>query len=132
MRRTILEVLRAWLCRPPAAASLGREAESLAARRLVRSGCKLLDRNYRTRWGELDLVMLDRGVVVFVEVKARTRSGFGGPEAAVGPAKRRRIIRSAQVYLRTKRLEGLPARFDVVCVEAGEVRRIQDAFSAGA
>lgn len=98
---------------------LGREAETLAAAWLGRRGLMVVETNCRTAAGELDLVAWDGPVLVFVEVKARSRSDHGRPEEAVDAAKRARLADAARAYL-----AGLPGptpicRFDVVAVDAG-------------
>jgi putative endonuclease len=95
---------------------LGREGERLAELYLRKKGYKLVQRNYRCSGGELDLIVLDRRVIVFVEVKTRTGSGFGTPFEAVESRKQQRMIRAAQVFLAEKRLQQRDARFDVVGV----------------
>lgn len=113
----------------------GRRAEAAAALYYQKRGCRLLAHNYRTRMGELDLVLLDGGVLVFAEVKARSRpqGGWGSPGEAVGPEKRRRLLLAARQYLRDSPCSELPARFDVVEVTPAPggglaVHCIRDAF----
>ena len=106
----------------------GLEAEREAARFLEASGLVILDRRYRTRLGEIDLVARDGAEVVFVEVKARSSDSFGGPEAAVDRAKRKRLARAAQAYLTLRGLGDAPARFDVVAVTPDGIRHLADAF----
>ncbi len=110
---------------------LGQEGEDRAAKYLVERGYKILERNYRTRAGEIDLVALDRGEVVFVEVKTRTNNAYGAPELAVNPQKQRRMIKAALGYIKYKKLHQVPCRFDVVAISAAteqEVELIQNAF----
>jgi putative endonuclease len=64
---------------------LGQEGEDRAARHLAKQGYKILERNYRTPSGEIDLIALHQGTVVFVEVKTRTSDAYGAPELAVTP-----------------------------------------------
>ena len=94
--------------------ALGREGERLAELFLKKKGYKLVERNYRCRGGEVDLILLDRKVVVFVEVKTRTDDIFGSPFEAVEPRKQRRMILAAQLFLQQKQLHERDARFDVV------------------
>jgi putative endonuclease len=119
--------------------SLGRAAEDLAARRLVAAGMQVVERNARTRLGELDVVVLDGDVLAFVEVKAQTSGARTGPERpalAVGPAKQARLRRLAREWLAGRGgLGGVRAfRFDVVGVlfdRAGDVaayEHVRDAF----
>lgn len=111
---------------------LGKEGERVAERYLQNKGYKLVERNYRCRAGELDLIVLDRRVVVFVEVKTRTGRGFGSPLEAVEFRKQRKIIQAAQFFLAEKRLQQRDARFDVVGVSwAGRepiVEHVENAF----
>ncbi len=110
---------------------LGKEGENRAARYLVKQGYKILERNYRTRAGEIDLIALHRGEVVFVEVKTRTSDAFGAPELAVTPQKQRRMIKAALGYIRHKQLHQVPCRFDVVAISEAsekEIELIQNAF----
>jgi putative endonuclease len=111
---------------------LGKEGERLAERYLQKKGYKLVERNYRCTAGELDLIVLDQRVVVFVEVKTRTGHGFGTPLEAVEFRKQRKIIRAAQFFLAVRGLQQRDARFDVVGVSwAGRepvVEHIENAF----
>ncbi|HEY5544077.1 MAG TPA: YraN family protein [Candidatus Binatia bacterium] len=93
---------------------LGQEGERLAERYLRKKGYKLVERNYRCAVGELDLIVLDRRIVVFVEVKTRTGHGFGSPLEAVEFRKQRKMIQAAQFFLSAKGLQQREARFDVI------------------
>jgi putative endonuclease len=94
--------------------ALGREGERLAETFLKRKGYRLVERNYRCRGGEVDLIVLDRRVVVFVEVKTRSDDQFGSPLEAVEPKKQQRMISAAQFFLHQRNLHERDARFDVV------------------
>lgn len=101
--------------------AVGRFGEQLAADHLERAGLIILDRNWRCREGELDIVARDGDELVFVEVKTRSSPAFGTPAQAVNRAKTARIRRLAVRYLLAKRAEGLAdfwtaMRFDVVAV----------------
>lgn len=113
--------------------AIGREWESEALKRLEAAGLKLLDRNYRCRAGELDLVLRDGDSVTFVEVRFRRRADFGSGAESVGHSKRRRLIAAAQHYLqRHPVLADLPCRFDVVAIGPGanpQIEWIRDAFT---
>ena len=114
---------------------LGAEGERAAEKYLRRQRYAILQRNYRCRAGEVDLIALDGYTVVFVEVKTRTQPGFGTPLEAVDPRKQRQIQRAAQYYLAENRLQSRDARFDVVGVwwEGGEVHceLVKNAFEMG-
>ena len=95
----------------------GRRAEDLALEHLERQGLELIARNYRCRAGEIDLVMQQAGLVVFVEVRSRTSSAFVSPKETVDWRKQRRLARVAAWFLRQRRdLANRPVRFDVVSV----------------
>lgn len=92
----------------------GAEGEQAAVDMLQGRGYRILGRNVRTRWGEIDLIAEDGQVLVFVEVKVRRDDQFGGPAAAITPAKQTRLTRLAQGYLAARRWGNRSCRFDVV------------------
>ena len=96
--------------------SLGRRGEDLACAELEKRGYVIVDRRFRTRCGELDIVARDGAVLVFVEVKARSGSDFGTPFDSVTWKKRQRLSQMAASYLFVKRLAGAACRFDVVAI----------------
>ncbi|HXF67157.1 MAG TPA: YraN family protein [Burkholderiales bacterium] len=107
----------------------GRGAEALAAALLERAGLTILARNYRCRFGEIDLVAQSGPTLVFVEVRARRSEQFGGAAASITRAKRRRLLAAARHYL-AARGEDRPCRFDVVLARGAglELEWVQDAF----
>lgn len=120
---------------PENTTTLGRRAEDLACRHLESLGFQLLERNYRCRAGEIDLVMLDGATLALVEVRSRSTSAHGGAAATVGARKQQRFIRAARHLMLTRpEYRKLAARFDVVAIDAGPdggppvVRWIRDAF----
>jgi putative endonuclease len=106
---------------------LGRRGEALAARELRRRGYVILERRWRCRIGEIDIVARDGEVLVVVEVKARSRSDYGQPIDAVDRDKRRKLEKLARAYLHAKRLSDVPVRFDLVGVtfSAGVTPRVE-------
>jgi putative endonuclease len=116
--------------------TLGARGEKLAVQYLQKKGYKVIERNYRCQWGEIDLVARDKGTLIFVEIKSRSSSGFGLPQDAVDRFKQEKLIQVAKAYMAEHHLqETIPARFDVVAVKltpAGpEMELIKDAFQAG-
>jgi len=107
----------------------GMLAEEAAAEHLRTLGYRVLDRNFRTRLGEIDIVAQDGETVVFVEVRSRADAAFGSPQETVGFVKRRRIIKAAAFYAQSRRLD-CPMRFDVIAIVAGRLEHIPGAFSA--
>jgi putative endonuclease len=111
----------------------GQEGESVAERYLRRKGYRILARNARSSVGELDLVVEDGAVLVFVEVKARHTDAFGGAVYAVHRHKQDKLIQLAAQYLARHHIKNRPCRFDVVLVQGSEandpqVDHIQNAF----
>ena len=103
---------------------LGRWGEDLAAAFLEEKGCRIVDRNWKCRCGELDLVARDRsGTVCFVEVKLRQAGSAALPREAVDPRKQQRLRSAAAMYLSQHELDA-PARFDVAEVYTDENHRI--------
>ena len=96
--------------------SLGKRGEDLACDELEKRGYVIVDRRFRTRCGELDIVARDGAVLVFVEVKTRSGSDFGTPFESVTWKKRQRLSQMAASYLFVKRLVGAACRFDVVAI----------------
>ena len=106
----------------------GHEAETLAARYLEAHGLRLLERNFRIRGGEIDLICRDARTLVFVEVRLRGRADFGGAAASITIAKQRRIILAARHYLAGK--ADCDCRFDCVLLDGEQLEWIRNAFSA--
>ena len=111
----------------------GRQGEDLALEHLRGQGLTLVERNYNSPWGEIDLVMLDAAVLVFVEVRLRAETRYANAAETIGPQKRRRLTRTAEHYLQRHR--PAPARFDVIAItttgDTGDQHRIEwikDAF----
>ena len=91
--------------------------EDLACGELARRGYAILERRYRTRYGEIDIIARSGQTLVFVEVKARAGDAYGGGGAAVTPWKQQRIVRMATDFLARRRWLDRPCRFDVVTVD---------------
>ncbi|MBU0501111.1 MAG: YraN family protein [Gammaproteobacteria bacterium] len=109
----------------------GREAEDLALAYLTGRGLRLIERNYSTRLGEIDLVMGDGDCLVFVEVRFRRPGRFGDAVESVGRRKQGRLLRVAEAFLLEHPVQARrPCRFDVVGMGAdqGKIEWIQDAF----
>jgi putative endonuclease len=118
----------------PAAATTkttGDAAERIAEQYLQQHHLKTVARNYRCRFGEIDLIMQHADVLVFVEVRMRASSRFGGAGGSIHVAKQRRLIAAAEHYLSTLS-QTPPCRFDAILmneITAASVEWIQDAFS---
>jgi putative endonuclease len=114
------------------AARRGRAAEDAACAWLERHGLTLCARNYRCRFGEIDLIMQDGDGLVFVEVRSRARSDFGTPAETVNRAKQNRLRATAEHYLQQQRgASRKPCRFDIVAItgeDDGHPQWLRDAF----
>ena len=97
----------------------------MAARFLKNKGYLVLETNYRCRWGEIDIVAAEEGQIVFVEVRTRKGNEFGTPEESITPAKRRRLVVTAQSYLRERGQEGLDWRVDLIAIRLGSRQRLE-------
>jgi putative endonuclease len=111
--------------------SYGKEGEILAAKHLIRNGYQILERNFKTRMGEIDIIARNDGYLVFVEVKARQSDNFGGPASAMTLSKQRKLNQMAKAYMAFKNVES-NARFDVVLIHGSldsvKIELIQNAF----
>jgi putative endonuclease len=110
----------------------GSNSESLAARYLKKSGYKILEQNYRTPLGEIDIIAKEKKTIVFVEVKSRRSNRYGNPKWAVTPRKQRKISMVALQYLKSTRQMDNRARFDVVTVisnrDEPQIEIVKNAF----
>jgi putative endonuclease len=119
--------------RTPARTTLGRRGEDAALRRYVEAGYEVMARNWRCSFGELDLVLVRGGLVVFCEVKTRGGDGFGGGYEAVTWRKRSKLRQLGEAFLISHRLVPAAVRFDVASVRAlpgfsPEIQVYEDAF----
>lgn len=107
----------------------GEAAEQFAAEFLQRQGMKITIRNYRCRFGEIDLIAQDGKTLVFVEVKSRRTENFGGAAASITQDKRDKLLRAARHYL-AQHGNAAPCRFDAVLIrgEPPQIEWIRDAF----
>ncbi len=110
----------------------GRRGEDIAAAHLSKHGYRIIERNYRCRQGEIDIIAMDGTALVFIEVKTRSSDRFGPPASAVDAGKQGRMAHAALKYMADKCLSDTEARFDVVSVVvSGDEHRaeiIRDAF----
>jgi putative endonuclease len=112
---------------------IGKAGEDAAARYLRKNGCKILERNFSTPLGEIDIIALDGEVVCFVEVRSRSSADFGSAVEKLPRRKQRQVTKAALAYLKTKHLEDVDIRFDYAAVVIpgegkSQVEFIRDAF----
>ena len=111
---------------------LGKKGEGLAVKALKKKGFRILEKNYRTPMGEIDIIAMDQGAIVFVEVKTRSSGQRGNPKWAVDRRKQVKISMSALKYLKDAKKMGAKARFDVVAIYSGDggdqIEIIKNAF----
>ena len=104
----------------------GRRGEDLAAEHLRAKGYRIVERNYRCKLGEIDIVARDGDTLVFVEVRRRKTTRYGTALETVSPTKQRKVARVAQVYLTHTKADEV--RFDVVGITADDIVHVVDAF----
>jgi putative endonuclease len=108
----------------------GAAGEDAAARFLAKHGLRVIDRNFRVRGGEIDLICRDGSSVVFVEVRLRGRSNYGSAADSITAAKRAKIVLAAQHWLARSQQQDLPCRFDCVLLDGERIEWLRDAFAA--
>ena len=112
----------------------GKEGEEIAEAFLKKRGYRIIEKNFRSSYGEIDLIAWDVETLVFIEVKARSSDRFGGPVGAVNHRKQVKISAVAAGFIQKERLWSAPCRFDVVSIvgQAGKttVALFQNAFEA--
>jgi putative endonuclease len=100
--------------------AIGRKGENIAAEFLTQQGCEVLERNVRTAYGEIDIVVMREKALVFVEVKTRTSRAFGYPETAITEAKMMHMVNCAETYMQEHAEYSMPWQLDVISVELGK------------
>jgi len=107
---------------------LGKRGEIAAANYLKKSGYKIIERNYRAKCGEADIIALYDDTIIFIEVKTRSSCEYGLPCEAVNRHKQKTYIDIAKEYIYIKKLENINIRFDIIEVLKGKVNHIINAF----
>ena len=134
---SILALFRHKIKEPSYKRDVGTRGEQLAVKFLKKSGYKILQRNYRCKLGEIDIVCYEHGTIAFVEVKTRYSDTYGPPELSVTEVKKRQIIKVALHYVAEKKIEGIDFRFDVVSIfhtpmkKQPEITLFKNAFTKG-
>jgi len=106
----------------------GKIGESYAVQYLIEQGYEILERNYKNKIGEIDIIAKYENRIIFIEVKARATARFGYPREAVNYYKQQKIKNVAGVYLKSKHMSDAYIRFDVIEILADEITHIQAAF----
>ena len=117
----------------PFRSPLGERGEIAACGFLKENGYEFLEKNYKCKLGEMDVIALRKGRLAFIEIKTRTNTRFGMPQEAVDLKKQEKIFKVAQWYMKEKKLPRIPVAFDVVAIfwkegQAPEARLFADAF----
>jgi len=112
--------------------AFGKVGETAAVQYLKKRGYRIIEQNYRTKAGEIDIIAREKRTLVFVEVKSRSSKSFGSPKWAITPKKKRNLSKAALYYLKITDQSGAKARFDVVSILADEdgmeIELIRNAF----
>lgn len=109
--------------------NIGECYEKVAAVYLQKQGYEILQYNFRCRSGEIDIIAMQGGYLVFVEVKYRKNNRMGEPLESVSLQKQKKISRAALYYIQQKGLVEMPVRFDVVGILGEDIQLVQNAFS---
>jgi len=109
----------------------GKKGELIAKNYLISSGYKILDTNHRNKIGEIDIIAMDKEILVFIEVKTRTSINYGYPYEAVNRKKQEKIIYTSFLYLKQNKLEDYQLRYDIIEVyltNSNKINHIENAF----
>ena len=117
--------------RPSSTVETGANAEALAVEHLLAHGYEIVERNYRCKLGELDIVAAEDDVMVFVEVRSRANTLHGGAIESVNRTKQRQVTRVAETYLQHRRPPHGEFRFDVVAIDGDAIELYRDAWRGG-
>jgi len=107
---------------------IGNNHETLAAEFLKKLGYKITDKNFKVKAGEIDIIALDKKVLVFIEVKFRKNNKYGNPYEFVTVQKQQKITKAALLYIKKNNIKA-DFRFDVVSICGNEIEHIKNAFS---
>ncbi len=132
MPRDLVARALTWIAELRSPLPLGRRGERAAEKYLRRNGYRIVARNFRAAGAEIDLVAMDGGVLVFVEVKTRRSRAAGAPEEAVDERKQKRMRRAAESFARRYRADDTEMRFDIIAIDASnerlEIELLRNAF----
>lgn len=111
---------------------LGKNGERIAQEYLKKRGYKILERNYRTKYGEIDIIAQQDSSIVFVEVRTKQSPNFGPPQLSITKSKRNQIMRTALAYINESMISDQPCRFDVIAItldsSGTKIEHIENAF----
>ena len=96
----------------------GIAAETAAAKYLKKKGNKIIERNFKTKFGEIDIIAKDKDTIAFIEVKARKNQNFGSPKESITYTKKKKLSKSALFYLKNSKQMNVKARFDVAVIKS--------------
>ncbi len=106
----------------------GETAEKQAVSFLIENGYEILDRNFSSKFGEIDIVAKKNNTLVFIEVRSRSSNFYGSPEESINLRKVKKIIKTAQFYLLTKKTDYEEIRFDIISILHNNISHIKNAF----
>ena len=106
----------------------GRSGENLAEEFLKKSGHKIVEKNFKTKFGEIDIISKDGSTTVFIEVKTRRNNGFGAPQLSVNIHKQKHLARAALTFIKKNSLNS-DYRFDIIAICGRKIEHIKNAFA---
>lgn len=111
---------------------VGNKGENIAESYLKQKGYKIIQKNYRCRFGEIDIIAKDNDTIVFAEVRTRRNDNFGSPQDSITPAKIEKISKTSLYFIQEKKLEGFSYRFDFIAITFSQgkpnIEHIENAF----
>ncbi len=107
---------------------VGKENEELAQKFLENKGYHILDKNFSTRYGEIDIIAKKENILIFIEVRSKSYNHFGKPFETIDKNKIKKILKTAQTYISKENLDNFDIRFDVISIENGKLTHIKSAF----
>ncbi|WP_457623004.1 YraN family protein [Persephonella sp.] len=106
----------------------GKVFEDMAVDHLKNSGYKILERNFQTRYGEIDIIAEKDNQIIIIEVRGKKNTYFGKPEETISRSKIRRILKTTQIYIKSKNLHNRQIRFDIISIVDNNIFHIKNAF----
>lgn len=109
----------------------GNFGENLSVKYLIDKGYIIVEKNYRTEFGEIDIIAYDNDILVFIEVKSRTNINYGYPFEAVNIKKQEKILNTSLLYIQENNLENIQLRYDIieVYIKTKTINHIENSFS---
>lgn len=107
---------------------IGQQGENIAAKYLIDKGYKIIESNFHSRYGEIDIIAQDNDTICFVEVKNYSSNNLLNINYAISPSKRKKIISTAKFYIAKNKVDSMPCRFDAIFITGKKIEHLEGAF----